>query len=103
VVMLLLNTAPSVVVYTLTPYQVGIKIMLGAVLAVIGVLIAGTGLLQGIVTDRPDLIVLALILGYAQQVGTRFLDSYANAVLGKAQPRAAEPATAGRAARRATP
>jgi hypothetical protein len=103
VVILLLNTRPSVVVYSLTPYQVGIKIMLGAVLAVIGVLIAGTGLLQGIVTDRPDLIVLALILGYSQQVGTRFLDSYANSVLGKAQPKAAEQATAGRAGRSAAP
>jgi hypothetical protein len=87
VVILLLRTKPSVVAYTLTPYQACIKIMLGAVLAVIGVLIAGTGVLQGIVTTRPALLVLALILGYAQQVGTRLLDSYANDVVGKAQPK----------------
>jgi hypothetical protein len=90
VVILLLRTRPSVVAYTLTPYQACIKIMLGAVLAIVGVLIAGTGVLQGIVTTRPALLVLALILGYSQQVGTRFLDSYADTVVGKAQPKAAE-------------
>jgi hypothetical protein len=90
VVVLLLRTRPSVVAYTLTPYQACIKIMLGAVLAIAGVLIAATGVLQGIVTTRPALLVLALILGYSQQVGTRFLDSYADTVVGKAQPRAAE-------------
>ena len=90
VVILLLRTRPSVVAYTLTPYQACIKIMLGAVLAIVGVLIAGTGVLQGIVTNRPALLVLALILGYSQQVGTRFLDSYADTVVGKAQPKAPE-------------
>jgi hypothetical protein len=88
VVILLLRTRPSVVAYTLTPYQACIKIMLGAVLAIAGVLIAATGVLQGIVTTRPALLVLALILGYSQQVGTRFLDSYADTVVGKAQPKA---------------
>lgn len=90
VVILLLRTRPSVVAYTLTPYQACIKIMLGAVLAIVGVLIAGTGVLQGIVTTRPALLVLALILGYSQQVGTRFLDSYADTVVGKAQPKGAD-------------
>lgn len=90
VVILLLRTRPSVVAYTLTPYQASIKIMLGAVLAIVGVLIAGTGVLQGIVTNRPALLVFALILGYSQQVGTRFLDSYADTVVGKAQPKAPE-------------
>jgi len=90
VVILLLRTRPSVVAYTLTPYQACIKIMLGAVLAIVGVLIAATGVLEGIVTTRPALLVLALILGYSQQVGTRFLDSYADTVVGKAQPKAAE-------------
>jgi hypothetical protein len=87
VVLLLLRTRPSVVAYTLTPYQACIKVMLGAVLAILGVLIAGTGVLQGIVSNRPALLVLALILGYSQQVGTRFLDSYADNVVGKAQPK----------------
>lgn len=90
VVILLLRTRPSVVAYTLTPYQACIKIMLGAVLAIVGVLIAATGVLQGIVTTRPALLVLALILGYSQQVGTRFLDSYADTVVGKAQPKTSE-------------
>lgn len=90
VVILLLRTRPSVVAYTLTPYQACIKVMLGAVLAILGVLIAGTGVLQGIVSNRPALLVLALILGYAQQVGTRFLDIYADNVVGKAQPKSAD-------------
>jgi hypothetical protein len=90
VVILLLRTRPSVVAYTLTPYQACIKVMLGAVLAILGVLIAGTGVLQGIVSNRPALLVLALILGYSQQVGTRFLDIYADNVVGKAQPKAAD-------------
>jgi hypothetical protein len=90
VVILLLRTRPSVVAYTLTPYQACIKIMLGAVMAIVGVLIAATGVLEGIVTTRPALLVLALILGYSQQVGTRFLDSYADTVVGKAQPKASE-------------
>ncbi|HEV2781886.1 MAG TPA: hypothetical protein VGX25_21065 [Actinophytocola sp.] len=104
VVILLLNTRPSVVAYTLTPYQATIKIMLGSVLAVVGVLIAGTGLLQDIVANRPALLVLALVLGYAQHLGTRFLDHYADFVVGKAQPKVGEEqarATAGRADRRA--
>lgn len=87
VVILLLRTRPSVVAYALTPYQAIIKVMLGAVLAVVGLLIAGTGLLQDLVANRPALLVLALTLGYAQQVGTRFLDSFADTVVGKAQPK----------------
>jgi hypothetical protein len=87
VVILLLRTRPSVVAYTLTPYQAVIKIMLGAVLAVVGVLIAATGLLQDVIANRPALLVAALVLGYAQQVGTRFLDTYADNVVGKAQPK----------------
>jgi hypothetical protein len=90
VVILLLRTRPSVVAYTLTPYQACIKVMLGAVLAIAGILIAATGVLEGIVSTRPALLVLALILGYSQQVGTRFLDSYADTVVGKAQPKASD-------------
>jgi hypothetical protein len=90
VVILLLRTRPSVVAYTLTPYQAAIKIMLGAVLAVVGVLIAATGVLQDVIANRPALLVAALILGYAQQVGTRFLDSYADTIVGKAQPKATD-------------
>ncbi|MFL6141017.1 MAG: hypothetical protein ACJ72N_03965 [Labedaea sp.] len=90
VMLLLLRTKPSVVAYTLTPYQACIKIMLGAVLAIIGILIAATGVLQGVVTTRPALLVLALIFGYSQQVGTRLLDSYADDVVGRAQPKLAE-------------
>ncbi|HEU5472136.1 MAG TPA: hypothetical protein VFV67_15900 [Actinophytocola sp.] len=90
VVILLLRTRPSVVAYTLTPYQAAIKIMLGAVLAVVGVLITATGLFQDVIANRPALLVAALVLGYAQQVGTRFLDTYADNVVGKAQPKAGE-------------
>ncbi|HEU5108708.1 MAG TPA: hypothetical protein VFT95_09145, partial [Micromonosporaceae bacterium] len=59
-------------------------------LAVAGVLIMATGLLQDVISNRPSMLVAALILGYAQQVGTRFLDSYADNVVGKAQPKAGE-------------
>jgi hypothetical protein len=90
VVILLLRTRPSVVAYTLTPYQATIKVMLGAVLAVAGVLFAGSGVLQGVVNNRPALLVLALVFGYAQQLATRLLDNYANDVVGKAQPKASD-------------
>ncbi|GLZ43579.1 hypothetical protein [Actinokineospora sp. NBRC 105648] len=88
VVVLLLRTKPSVVPYTLTPYQAIVKIMLGAIFAVVGVLVLRTGLLQDLVSSHASLLLFALILGYSQEVGTRLLDNIADQVVQKAQPAA---------------
>ncbi|SES44141.1 hypothetical protein [Actinokineospora terrae] len=88
VVVLLLRTKPSVVPYTLTPYQAVVKVLLGAILAVVGVLILRTGLLHDLVGNQAALLIFALVLGYSQQLGTRLLDSFADQVVQRAQPSA---------------
>ncbi|GLW92635.1 hypothetical protein [Actinokineospora globicatena] len=93
VVVLLLRTKPSVVPYTLTPYQAVVKVLLGAILAVVGVLVLRTGLLPDVIGNQAALLVLALVLGYSQQLGTRLLDSFADQVVQRAQPSATTPTT----------
>ncbi|MBM7772080.1 hypothetical protein JOD54_002284 [Actinokineospora baliensis] len=88
VVVLLLRTKPSVVPYTLTPYQALVKVLLGSILSVIGVLILRAGLLTDVVTSQAALLTFALVLGYSQQVGTRLLDTFADQVVQRAQPSA---------------
>ncbi|GAA2971942.1 hypothetical protein [Actinokineospora diospyrosa] len=88
VVVLLLRTKPSVVPYTLTPYQAIVKVLLGSILAVVGVLVLRAGLLHDVVTTQASLIAFALVLGYSQQVGTRLLDNFADQVVQRAQPSA---------------
>ncbi|WP_156893353.1 hypothetical protein [Actinokineospora enzanensis] len=91
VVVLLLRSKPSVVPYSLTPYQALVKIMLGAILAVVGVLVLRTGLLHDPIGNHAALLLFALVLGYSQEVGTRLLDNFADQVVQKAQPSAVTP------------
>lgn len=97
VVLLLLRTKPSVVIYSVPPFQAALKIMLGAVFALVGVLVLSTGVFSSVVTTRPALLLFAVVLGYSQELGTRVLDTYADKVVQKAQP-AAGPATAAKPA-----
>lgn len=88
IVTLLHRTDPSVAPYTLTPHQAVIKILLGAVFAMVGVLVLNAKVIDFQISGRPELLLFALVLGYSQQAGTRLLDTYANNVVQKAQPRA---------------
>jgi hypothetical protein len=96
VVILLQRTKPSVVVYSVAPYQAAVKVLMGAVFALIGVLVLGTGVLVSTITTRPALLLFAVVLGYSQEFGTRILDRYADRVVQTAQP-TANPSEAARA------
>lgn len=87
-VVLLVRRRPSLSPYVLVGYQAAIKMLLGAILAVVGVLALGAGVAQGIACVRTQSAVLlwALALGYAQQLGTRLLDNYADRVLNRIRP-----------------
>lgn len=86
IVTLIHRTEPSVVPYTLAPHQGVIKILLGAVLAMLGVLALSSDAIDLSVSTQAELLIFAAILGYSQQAGTRLLDSYANKVVKAAQP-----------------
>lgn len=87
-VVLLLRRRPSLSPYVMIGYQATIKILLGAALAVIGVLALGAGVTTGLigVASQAALLLWAVILGYSQQVATRLLDSYADRVMDRARP-----------------
>jgi hypothetical protein len=87
-VVLLLRRRPSLSPYVLVGYQALIKVLLGALLAVIGLLALGAGVAEGITSLRtqPALLLWAIALGYSQQLGTRLLDNYADRVLDRARP-----------------
>lgn len=80
------KTAPSVVPYALAPHQGLIKILLGAVLAMLGVLALSSDEIDLSISSQAELLIFAVILGYSQQAGTRLLDAYANKVVTAAQP-----------------
>lgn len=87
-VVLLIRRRPSLSPYVLVGYQAAIKMLLGGILAVIGVLALGAGVGEGIACLHTQSAVLlwALALGYAQQLGTRLLDNYADRVLNRIRP-----------------
>ncbi|WP_440902484.1 hypothetical protein [Actinosynnema sp.] len=87
-VVLLLRRRPSLTPYVTVGYQATIKVLLGASLAVVGVLALGAGVTTGLigVSSQSALLLWAVILGYSQQVATRLLDSYADRVLEQARP-----------------
>jgi MYXO-CTERM domain-containing protein len=87
-VVLLIRRRPSLSPYTLVGYQALIKVLLGALLAVIGVLALGSGLDAGLIEVRgqPAVLVAAVVFGYAQQLGTRLLDNYADRLLDRVRP-----------------
>ena len=87
-VVLLLLRRPSLSPYILVGYQALIKVLLGALLAVIGVLALGAGLGDGLIglRNQPAVLVAAVVFGYAQQLGTRLLDNYADKLLNEVRP-----------------
>jgi hypothetical protein len=91
-VVLLIRRRPSLSPYVLVGYQALIKVLLGAVLAVIGLLALGAGVTAGVTCFRAQatLLLWAVVLGYAQQLGTRLLDNYADRVLDRARPLTSE-------------
>lgn len=87
-VVLLVRRRPSLSPYILVGYQALIKVLLGALLAVIGVLVLGAGLGEGLIglRDQAAVLVAAVVFGYAQQLGTRLLDNYADHLLDQVRP-----------------
>lgn len=86
IVSLIHHTPAGAVAYPLYPHQGMIKILLGAVLAMLGVLVLGSSTVKLSISSQAELLIFATVLGYSQQVGTKLLDSYANKVLTAAKP-----------------
>jgi hypothetical protein len=84
----LVRRRPSLSPYIMVGYQALIKVLLGAVLAVVGVLALAAGLGEGLIGLRGQAAVLvaAVVFGYAQQLGTRLLDNYADRLLDQVKP-----------------
>lgn len=87
-VVLLVRRRPSLSPYILVGYQALIKVLLGALLAVVGVLALASGIGEGLIGVRSQAAVLvaAVVFGYAQQLGTRLLDNYADRLLNRVRP-----------------
>jgi hypothetical protein len=85
VVMLLVHTKPGLLTYQLPGYLSFIKITLGATVAVVGVLGLLAAEFEAVIGSQAALLVAALVFGYSQQIATRFLDSYAERLVGKAK------------------
>ncbi len=93
---------------TSTPYSLPValallKLPLGALTAVLGLLLMRGNFVPGLsALDTPgQVLAWAILFGYAQQVFTRFVDQQAHNVLDNAGSGAPEPATAGTAPGRA--
>jgi hypothetical protein len=88
VVLLLIRRRPDLSPYVLVGYQALVKILLGSALAVVGVLALGAGLVSGIVYvgSQAALLLWCVLFGYAQQVGTRLLDNYADRLMDEVRP-----------------
>jgi hypothetical protein len=84
----LVRRRPSLSPYILVGYQALIKVLLGALLAVFGVLLLGAGVGAGLIglRDQAALLVAAVVFGYTQQLGTRLLDDYADRILNRVRP-----------------
>jgi hypothetical protein len=88
VVLLLIRRRPDLSPYVLIGYQALVKILLGAALSVVGLLALGAGLVSGIVYvgSQAALLLWSVLFGYAQQVGTRLLDNYADRLMDEVRP-----------------
>ncbi len=85
VVMLLVQTKPGLLTYQLPGFLSFIKITLGATVAVVGVLGLIAAEFEAVIGSQAALLVAALVFGYSQQIATRFLDHYAERLVGKAK------------------
>jgi hypothetical protein len=88
VVILLIRRRPDLSPYVLVGYQALVKILLGSALSVVGMLALGAGLVSGIVYvgSQAALLLWCVLFGYAQQVGTRLLDNYADRLMDEVRP-----------------
>lgn len=88
VVLLLIRRRPDLSPYVLVGYQALVKILLGSALGIVGILALAAGLVNGIVYvgSQAALLLWAVIFGYAQQVGTRLLDNYADRLMDQVKP-----------------
>lgn len=75
---------------TSTPYDIPIalawlKVPCGALTAVAGILLLGGNFLPGLsqLDSQPQILAYALVLGFAQQVGTRLIDNQAQTILNR--------------------
>jgi hypothetical protein len=84
----LVRRRPSLSPYVLTGYLALIKVLMGAALAVVGVLALSAGVVRGLanVGSPAALLLWAALLGYSQEAGTRLLDNYADRVMNRARP-----------------
>ncbi len=85
VVLLLVHSKPGLLTYQLPGYLSFVKITLGSTIAVVGVLALIAADVEVLIGSQAALLVAALVFGYAQQVATRFLDDYAEHLVGKAK------------------
>ncbi|SHG35609.1 hypothetical protein [Streptoalloteichus hindustanus] len=88
VVVMLARQRPTLTTYRLSGYQALIKILLGATLALLGLLALGAEVVGDAVSphSRPALLLWAVVLGYGQQVSTRLLDAHAQRIMDSAKP-----------------
>jgi hypothetical protein len=98
-----------------TPYDVPIalavlKVPSGALTAVVGILLLGGGFVPGFseLDSQRQILAYALLFGYAQQLGTRFIDDRAKAIVNSVPSKDAEgkqpqPAVGGTTSRPAEP
>ena len=80
-----------------TPYDVPIalailKVPSGALTAVVGILLLGGGFVPGFseLDSQRQILAYALLFGYAQQLGTRFIDDRAKAIVNSLPSKAPE-------------
>jgi uncharacterized membrane protein len=61
--------------------QTLLKLVLGALTGVVGVMIVGSGIVSAGLESVASMLVLAVVFGAGQQAVTRFVDQYAKTVL----------------------
>jgi hypothetical protein len=80
--------------YNLPIQQGMLKIPAGAFVAVVGLMLIGGGVIQGITLDAaPAALAVAVVFGYSQQLLTTFLDRRASAILEPEAAGSEEPGT----------
>jgi hypothetical protein len=72
--------------YSLSVAQGLLKIALGAITAMLGILLLATQSLPGILSSQAGLLIAAVVFGYAQQIFTGFLDQRAASLIRAASP-----------------
>ncbi len=77
---------PSGVRYSLSVAQGLLKVALGAITAMLGILLLKTQNLPGVLATQAGLLMAAVVFGYAQQLFTGFIDQRAASLMRAASP-----------------